>query len=171
MLIIQIVVVSLVLLFGWVVFCGAPYVPSQKKYIARAFTSLYQLDRNDVLLDIGSGGGVVLRMASKRAAKAIGYEINPALVIISKLLSIHNKKVQIHLADLWKKNIPDDTTVIYVFAVSRDINKILIKIQNEANRLSRSLKVISYGSGFDNIKPDKELDAYRLYTVRPLQRQ
>ncbi len=160
---------AIVVLFFWfVVFIGAPYVPSQKKYIKRAFRDLYHLSKNDVLLDIGSGGGVVLRLASKLGAKAIGYEINPILVIISKVLSIHDRKVSIKLADFWLVNIPSDTTVIYLFAVTRDMPKIYEKIQSECNRLGRMVNVISYGNSFSAVKEYKKLDAYYLYQFSPL---
>lgn len=157
-----------VLFFGFVVFIGAPYVPSQKKYIKRAFKNLYHLSKNDVLLDIGSGGGVVLRLASKLGARAIGYEINPFLVFVSKILSIHDRKISIKLVDFWLVNIPSDTTVIYLFAVTRDMPKIYEKIQSECDRLGHVVNVISYGNSFSAAKEVKKLDAYYLYQFCPL---
>lgn len=163
-----ILVALFILFFGLVVFIGAPYVPSQKRYIKRAFRNLYPLNKNDVLLDIGSGGGVVLRLASECGAKAIGYEINPFLVGVSKLLSIRDKKVRVRLVDFWLVNIPSDTTVVYIFAVKRDMQKIHEKIQSECNRLGRVVNVISYGNNFIFAKEVKKLDAYYLYQFRPL---
>lgn len=159
---------TFILIFGFVVFRGAPYVPSQKKYVNEAFTKLYKLSQNDVLLDVGSGDGKVLRLASARGATAIGYELNPVLVIISRLLSLKNGKVSVKLADLWLEPIPEKTTVIYVFAVTRDIHRIIQKIQGEVNRVNREIHVISYGNSFEDIKPVKELGAYHLYKFSPL---
>jgi len=76
-----------ILLFGLIVFRGAPYVPSQKRYVRQAFDELYPLGIRDVLVDVGSGDGIVLRLAAERGAQAIGYELNPLLVIISRWLS------------------------------------------------------------------------------------
>lgn len=157
-----------ILFFGFVVFIGAPYVPSQKKYVKSAFKNLYPLNKNDVLLDIGSGGGVVLRLASKCGARAIGYEINPFLVVVSKVLSMHDSNVSIKLVDFWLVDIPSDTTVIYLFAVARDMPKIYEKIQSECNRLGRVIDVISYGNNFSVTKETKKLDAYYLYQFHPL---
>ena len=81
------IVCIVVLLFGFVVFRGAPYVPSKRRDIKRAFEELYPLDDSDTLVDIGSGDGVVLRMAAKRGAHAVGYELNPILVLVSRWLS------------------------------------------------------------------------------------
>ncbi len=160
----------LVIFFGLVVFRGAPYVPSQKKYVIEAFTELYQLKSSDVLLDVGSGDGLVLRIAEKYCNKVIGYELNPVLFVISKLLlPRYNKKVIIKLVDFWLVNIPDDTTVVYVFAVTRDINKMINKFQNEADRLNRKISVISYGNMFFGKKEVKKHGPYYLYEFHPLQ--
>lgn len=159
----------IIITFGFVVFRGAPYVPSHKKYAIEAFEKLYPLKSDDVLLDVGSGDGIILRIAEKYCKKAIGYELNPVLVIISRLLSLHSKKVSVKLADFWLVNIPDDTTVIYIFAVTRDIKKMMHKIQNESNRLKKNISVISYGNKFEGKKITKKNGPYFLYEFQPLQ--
>ena len=162
-------IIVIIISFGFVVFCGAPYVPSNRSQIKRALTELYPLTKDDVLVDIGSGDGVVLRETAKIGARAVGYEINPFLVIISRLLSYKYKKITVKLADFWLTHLPNGTTVVYVFSVSRDINKIVRYIQNEANRLGKKIYVISYGIELINIKPEKTISAYRLYSFNPLQ--
>lgn len=158
-----------VLAFGWVVFRGAPYVPSQNRYIKRAFEQLYPLTNKDVLVDVGSGDGVVLRRASAYGARAIGYELNPILVVISRLLSRNNPRVRIVLADFWVTQLPDDTTVVYAFLVTRDVKKMIKKMESETTRIGRDLSFISYGNVLPGLTPDKSLDAYNLYTFHPLQ--
>ena len=68
---------SLVVLVGISVFFGAPYVPSIRRDVRRLFDTEISLQPHDVVLDIGSGDGLVLREVSRRGAKAIGYEIHP----------------------------------------------------------------------------------------------
>lgn len=160
---------GILLLFGFVVFFGAPYVPSQKRYVRRAFEEFYKLTPKDHLVDIGSGDGVVLRVAAQFGAKATGYEINPALVGISRLLSLRYPKVTVKLANAWTAQFPDDTTVAYAFSVNRDGRKIAKKMQNEANRLKKPLKLLCYGSPLKTVEPDKVFEAYELYTFYPLQ--
>lgn len=155
--------------FGVVVFRGAPYVPSHKKNILQSLTKLYKINKNDVLLDVGSGDGKVLRQASKLGAKAIGYEINPFLMALSTLLSIHDRKVSIKLADFWLTKIPESTTVIYAFVVTRDVKRLIAKVQDESNRLKKSIWVISYGNEFPGKKPANNIGAYFLYRFNPLQ--
>jgi len=163
------IIATIILFFGLVVFRGAPYVPSRKMYIRQALSELYPLTAEDVLVDIGSGDGIVLREAAKIGARAIGYEINPLLVFISRFLSRRHSKVSIHLTDFWIAKLPDDTTVIYVFSVARDIPKIINKVQSETNRLNRPIHLISYASKLDDKKVVKKVGAYYLYTFYPLQ--
>ena len=155
--------------FGLVVFRGAPYVPSLRTNIKQALRELYPLNSDDVLVDIGSGDGVVLREASITGARAIGYEINPFLVFISRFLSRNDSRVSVHLADFWLTNLPDDTTIVYVFSVKRDVYKIAKKLQKETNRLGRPLNLISFGFEIGDIKPVKNVGAYHLYQFHPLQ--
>ena len=157
------------LAFAWVVFRGAPYVPSQSRYIRKAFTDLYQLGSSDTLVDVGSGDGVVLRRASEYGATAIGYELNPILVVLARALSRRHKNVSVVLADFWQTPLPDGTTVVYAFLVTRDVKKMIKKMNAESTRLTRPLRFISYGNALPGMTPDKHVDAYDLYTFYPLQ--
>lgn len=163
------VVGVIIVLFGFVVFRGAPYVPSQKRYIRQAFKELYPLSPNDTLVDVGSGDGVVLRIASECGARAIGYELNPILVLISRFISRNDNKVSVRLADFWFTSLPDTTTVVYAFSVTRDAKKMAKKMQSETNRLQRTLHFISFGNTLTGLESDATLGAYNLYTFYPLQ--
>lgn len=161
--------VAIVLLFGFVVFRGAPYVPSHRSDVTIAFDELYKVGTRDVVVDVGSGDGIILRMAAKRGARAVGYELNPALVAISRFLSRGDKKVSVHLSDFWFAKLPEETTLVYAFAVERDIKKLSDKLQAEADRLGHSFHVISYGSSMSSPMPTHTLGAHHLYVFHPLQ--
>jgi hypothetical protein len=169
MVVVWILIWVIILTFGFIVFRGAPYVPSRRRYIERAFTKLYSLGKNDVLVDVGSGDGVVLRIASEHGATAIGYELNPILVIISRVLSRRHKKISVVLADFWLTPLPDNTTVVYAFMVTRDVKKMIRRITTEATRLGKPIRLISYGNTLPGVTLDGALDAYTLYTIAPLQ--
>jgi SAM-dependent methyltransferase len=169
--IITAVLITIFLLFGLTVFRGAPYVPSQRKYIKRAFENLYPLGPKDVLVDIGSGDGVVLRMAARFGAKAIGYELNPLLVWLSRLLARpFGKRIEVRLIDFWFAPLPNDVTVIYLFAVTRDRKRITRKLQKEVDRIGHPVSVLTLGSGLDVEAADAEFDAYHRYTLQPANR-
>lgn len=158
-----------VLAVGFVAFTGAPYVPSKRRDIRRAFTDLYPLGDTDTLVDIGSGDGVVLREASKLGAHAVGYEIHPVLVAISKWLSRGDSRVEVELANFWRAELPVETTVVYTFGDSRDIQKMYKKIQNEVTRIGRKVAFITYGFDVPGLAPLRTVGAHHLYTIEPLQ--
>jgi hypothetical protein len=159
---------AVVLLFGFVVFRGAPYVPSKKDDIKRAFDELYPLKKSDLLVDIGSGDGVVLRQAAARGARAVGYELNPLLVVLSRWFSRKQPTVEIYLADFWSAKLPQQTTVVYTFGESRDIKKMADKIASEAKRLGKPLLFISYAFDVPHLTPIKKVGAHYLYRFDPL---
>lgn len=157
----------IILLFGFVVFFGAPYLPSKKGDLKRAFSQLRPLTKKDVVVDIGSGDGVVLREAVRRGARAVGYELNPALVAIAKLLSFGSKRVDVYVANAWKARFPDDVTLVYAFVVERDEAKLVNLVQRECNRLGRPLQLVSYGYSLKAKKPEASLAPHDLYTFVP----
>jgi len=163
----MLIVAGIVLLFGFVVFWGAPYVPTKRRDLRRAFSELRPIGKGDVVIDIGSGDGVVLREAARKGAKAIGYELNPLLVVISKLISFGNKNVTIHIANAWKVKFPDDVTLVFIFAVERDEKKIIALLQRETNRLGRPLQLISNGYALKKMQSDAVLSSHNLYTFYP----
>jgi len=158
----------IVVLFGFAAFFGAPYVPSQSRYVRRAFDH-FKLGAKDVLVDAGSGDGIVLRIAASYGARAVGFEINPALVGLSKLISLTNTRISVKLANFWTTKLPDDTTIVYAFAVSRDESRLISVMQRETNRLGRPLKLLCHASPLKTREPVDIFDAYHLYTFQPLQ--
>lgn len=165
------IILAIVVLFGIVVFRGAPYVPSKPRDLAKAFDEVYPLTSDDVLVDIGSGDGMVLRAASRRGAKAVGYELNPILVLITKLLSHGDHNVTVKVADFWRVHLPDDTTIVYTFGDSRDIRKMAALVEHEADRLGKNLYFMSYGFAVPGYTPVKAGTTHYLYQFGPLQRK
>lgn len=163
------VLAGVVVLFGVVVFFGAPYIPSHKAQVRRAFTELYPLSESDVVVDLGSGDGVVLQVALEQGAlRAIGYELNPLLVGISKL-RLRNKPIEVHVADMWSVQPPDGVTVLYAFSVGRDMERLEQLAQRWATHTGVPLSVIVYGHLLRHAKPASTVGAHHLYTFSPLQ--
>jgi len=159
----------LVAAFGFVVAFGAPYVPSRRSDLKVAFSKLYKLKASDTVVDIGSGDGVVLREVCRRGARAVGFEINPFLYAVSRLLSRGDPNVQVRLINLWQADFPKETTVVYVFGEGRDIDRMGKKVQQQANRLNRELAFISYGFEVPGYVATKKAGAHYLYHIVPLQ--
>jgi len=161
---------AVVLVFGFVIAFGAPYVPSHRQDVRRVFTH-FKLSSKDTLIDVGSGDGIVLREAAKRGAKAVGYELNPVLVLISRLASAGRGDITVHLANFWLVSFPKGTTYVYSFAIGRDRKKLEAKIQSEATRLDQTITLLCYGNPLKERKADETFEAYSLYRFQPLQRQ
>ena len=121
------------------------------------------MGEDDLLVDVGSGDGVVLRAAAERGARAVGYELNPIFVVISMWLSRKFKGIRIRLGNMWQVKFPPETTVVYAFAVSRDSARLARKMQEEAKRLGRPLLLITYGVSLPGVEPQRRLGAHTLY--------
>lgn len=154
-----------VVLFGFVVLRGAPYVPTKRKPLQKAFDDLYPIGKKDVLVDIGSGDGVVLREAAKRGARAIGYELNPLLVIISRLLS-RSPLVSVRLADYRRTTLPPETTIVYTFGESRDIKRMYQKAEQTARSYGKEIYFLSFGFSVPGKKPVKHNESFFLYKIK-----
>jgi hypothetical protein len=156
--------------FALTVLVGAPYVPSHRRELEGLFSELYPLAPQDAIVDIGSGDGIVLAVAAERGARAIGYEINPFLVGISRLrLRKFGRRAQVHLANFWQVSLPAETTLVYTFGESRDIKKMYKKVQHEATRLQKPLVFISYGFRVPGQTETRSLRAHHVYEITPLQ--
>ncbi len=160
------IILILVVLFGFTAFTGAPYVPSLKSEIKKAFTKLYRISSKDFLIDLGAGDGIVQKIASEYGAKSVGIELNPIIATIAKIRLRKIKNAKIVTKNFYNYKFPRETTVVYVFGDSRDLSKIFKKIEKEAKRLSKTLKVISYGFETKDYELLKKVGAYFLYEVR-----
>lgn len=158
---------ALVVLFGFVAFRGAPYVPSHPKQVRKAFQELFPLTEADVVVDAGSGDGLVLRIVAQRGARAIGYELNPLLVLASRIWSRGNTLVEVRLADFWRATLPSDTTLVYVFSVSRDVAKLERHLQEVATSQQRSFHIMMYGAPLPTLPAKAAMGAHVLYEVVP----
>lgn len=158
---------GLVVIFGFVVAFGAPYVPSLKKEVRAAFKELYEVGPNDTVVDLGSGDGAVLLEATHLGAYGYGYELNPILVLISKFRL--GKKASIQLGDMWNTTLPEATTLVYVFAVSRDSRRLGKYLQVQASKQQRTVRVMTFGTGLVGFTAIATRKAHSLYEIRPLQ--
>lgn len=163
------VIVTILMCFGFVVLFGAPYVPTLNKELQQAFDELYKLDDQDVVVDLGSGDGRVLREAAKRGARGFGYELNPLLVVFSKLRL--RTVATIRMQDMWRVTLPAATTLVYVFTVSRDGRRVSKYVQSQADKQRRSFHVMTFGPQLKDRQPVAILRGHSLYEIRPMQRR
>lgn len=66
---------------------GAPYVPSSKNEVMKILKYL-KPKKNSLIIELGSGDGRFLRLASKNyETKGIGVEINPFIILYARFLN------------------------------------------------------------------------------------
>lgn len=123
-------IVVVALMFGLGAWLGAPYLPILRRD-AEPLLALAGLEPGQTLIDLGSGDGRLLRVAAKQGVIGIGYEINPLLVLISRLVCWRYRRlVTIHLANYWPVTLPP-ADVIYVFLIQRYMRRLDDKLSRE----------------------------------------
>jgi hypothetical protein len=163
---IWLLIVFLVILgsFSFVLIIGAPFLPTLNNQISDIF-ELLDLKPGDLLLELGSGDGRILRAAAQRGIKTIGYEINPLLVLYGWLLSWrYHKLITIRWKNYWHAPI-GSADAIYIFLLDPYMKKLDRKISRE---IKQPLKVVSFTFAFPDRKPVKKLKGLKLYLFKPL---
>lgn len=92
---------------------GAPYVPSTNP-VARSMIKLAHIKNGMKVYDLGSGDGKLLLLAASLGACAVGIEINPFLVLFSKVRTF-GKNISIRWGSFWNSDLRDgDIIFIYL---------------------------------------------------------
>lgn len=159
----MIYVAIIIVLLSFTVFFGAPFVPSKRADLEIAFSKLYKISDKDFIVDLGAGNGIVLKVAGKFGAGGIGYELNPLYAFWAKLKLRKSRGMKIRVQNYLLAKFPPETTVVYAFSESRDIEKIAKKIQAEAERLGHEIYFISYAFQIPDKKPLKKVNTHFLY--------
>ena len=134
------IVIILILVFGFVILFGAPYLQTLRNQIDGAF-ELLDLKKGQTLIELGSGDGRILLEAGKRGIKAIGYELNPFLVIYSKVKTWkYRGEVKIIWGNYWRKDLPE-ADGIFVFLLDRYMLKLNNKIVQD---FKQPIKLVSF---------------------------
>ncbi len=161
----------LFLIFGLTAFIGAPYVPTRHTDIQKLLRDELKLTKDDIVLDVGSGDGAVLQEVAKTGAQAVGYEINPFLVLASRWrLRKYAKDVRIKWTNAWTTQPAKHITVIYAFGAGLHLKKIYQLARQQATYQGGSVRLVSYGYKLDTTRDDrllKEAGPYFLYEIRP----
>lgn len=103
---------------------GAPFVPSTTRS-SKAMVELAHLKAGMTIYDLGSGDGRILREAAKRGVKAVGIEINPFLVLWSRLQGLSVK-----WQSLWKADIRH-ADVVFIYLLPMHMKKLEAKLKGE----------------------------------------
>lgn len=108
---------AIFLFFATIAFItGAPFVPSTKN-TAMTMMHLAHIKSGMKIYDLGSGDGRLLFLAANLGGVAVGFEINPFLVmftLIKRLLSPHRNRVSVYWKNFWHTTL-SDADVVFVY--------------------------------------------------------
>lgn len=137
--------------FGIGAIMGAPYLPVFSRDM-QMMLDMVDLKSGQTVVDLGCGDGRLLKAAAKRGIKAVGYEINPLLYLLSRVNCWpYRGLVQVHCQNFWSVKLPP-TDVIYVFLIDRYMAKLDQKLKNE---LTQPTKLVSYVFAISDREPIK----------------
>ncbi len=134
---------------------GAPFVPTKTRDIEEAFTRA-KLKRGQALIDLGSGDGRAVFLAvEKYGVKGIGIEINPYLVVYSKILAKIKglKNIEFKRQSIFETDLKD-VDVIFLFLKPNVLQKLIPNLKT----CKKGTIIIAQGfpiPGWDKFLTDK----------------
>lgn len=144
-------------------FFGVPFLPTHKAQVV-TMMDLAEIGPDKILVDLGSGAGRLLFGAASKGATAIGYEINPFLVLWTKF-QIWKKglsgKVQVRWCSLYNADIKNaDVVVIFLF------EKFMAQLEKKIfDEMKPGSKVVAYVFPFKNRKEIIKKEGLFLYKI------
>jgi predicted nicotinamide N-methyase len=161
-------IIACLVLISWIWPPDSPWSPRWRtnKKTARAAFRLANLKKGETVYELGSGEATALMVAAREfGAKGVGIEIEPFRFFLSRL-SIGkkglNREIKMILGNMFMEDL-SDADVIYVYLVTKTLNRLLPKFKKE---LRKGTRIVSYKYEFD--LPVKKQDAkneLRLYII------
>lgn len=131
---------------------GLPLVPTKLSRIRKAL-KLVNLQRDEVLYDLGSGDGRVLIIAAREfGAQAVGIEIGPVQRAVSWAKVLYNGvkyKVRIEAGNFYKADL-GAADVVFVYATSKEVTKLAAHLEKQMKPRSR---LVSISADFPEWEP------------------
>jgi len=145
---------------------GAVWQPTPMAII-RKMLMMAEVSPYDILYDLGSGDGRIVITASKEfGATAIGVEIDPILVFISRMRIKKKRlesKVRIIHGNFFKNDITG-ATIVTVFLRQGVNNALKEKLKSELDKGAKVVSHVHKFEGWEPVKTDEEFQIF-LYLV------
>lgn len=154
------ILLAVLLLFAFVLFYGAPYLPTLATQTAAAL-KLIDLKKGEHLLELGCGDGRVLIAAAEQGIKVTGYELNPLLALIAWLRTRrYGRQVKVVCGNFWSIKLPP-AEGIFVFLLPKYMEKLDTKIIQES---SGHVKLVSFAFTIPGKAATREKQGVYLYS-------
>jgi hypothetical protein len=153
----------IILCFCFVVFFGPPYLPTLNPN-ARKAIEMINLKPGEILLELGSGDGKILKMFAETGVIAVGIELNPILVIVSKIKTWrHRKYVKIVWGNFWNTSSWPAADGIFVFILQKHMHKLDNKIMQWHGTKDKPVRLVSFAFKIPGKQPVKSSKSVYLY--------
>ncbi len=154
---------TIIACFGFVLLFGAPYLPTLTPQVDIAL-DLLNLKPGDTLIELGSGDGKVLLAATRRGLRVTGYELNPILVVISRIRTCrYRDSVTIVWGNFWNKEWPS-AEGIFSFVLKKQMPKLDSRIQTTCGKPTL---LACFGAPIPSKKPKQKRQGVYLYLYTP----
>ncbi len=144
------IVLLLFVIWAWLLppVLGAPFVPTRGK-IVNSMIKLARVCPGELAVDLGSGDGRLVIALARAGAQAHGWEINPALVVISRL-NIRRAglrdKAFVHWGSFWRRDY-SSFKIITIYGLIAIMKKLEPKLLSQ---LPVGARVVSHTFKFPN---------------------
>ena len=161
LLLLAILFITIFVLASPLLYWGAPYYGCPDEEVAHII-SLAEIGPGVTLVDLGSGDGRIVIAAALAGATAVGYEVNPYLVWLSrqkiKKLNLQDR-AKIAYRSLWKADL-SHASVVVAFLLPH----LLMKYRQKIRELPDDSLIATIAFPFEEIKPEKQLGKIFIYT-------
>jgi len=135
---------------------GAPFVPSTNP-VAGAMIRLAHIKKGDIVYDLGSGNGKLVLLAKKEGARAVGYEINPLLVLFSNIRGAPTR-----WKNFWRADI-HDANIVFIYLLPWKMDALARKLKKDCPPGTR---IVSNSFIFPNWKILRQDHTNHVYVFR-----
>lgn len=162
-LILLLVLSGFALLFIYTMMFSTPSVPTNKEAV-NAMIQLADIHPGERTVDLGSGDGRVVMAMARAGADAHGFEINPGLVLWSKLriaTAGMRGKAHIHLGSFWSQDL-SSYHVVTVYGLPKLMQRLQTKLGTE---LPDDARVVSNKFRFPGWQSTTVKNSLHLYRI------
>lgn len=163
-------VILIGIFFFFDAFLDLPYVATKKEKID-TIIKLAQIKKGQTVVDLGSGDGRLLFESARRGVFAVGYEINPFLIGLTKIKwfflhlrgekSSHLGGVIVRRQSLWNADLAV-ADVIFVYGRKKTMAKFEDFVFKNTKKGTR---VVVNTNPFPTKRPTKSINGVFLYRV------
>lgn len=148
---------------------GLPPVSTKPERIRKAL-KLANLQRDEILYDLGAGDGRVLLIAARDfGAKAVGIEVGPiqcVLIWLRLTASGLGRQIQVKWENFYRSDL-HDADVVFVYATSTEVKKLAWPLEQQ---MRPGTRLVSISADFPEWEPSAfdDRDLIFVYEMPPV---